>query len=250
MQEYAILSVNECAKVTPILSPNYGISPEFSQVPSALPLANAATIPDNFVTAFFALFDQLKLPIPTQLPAVTAPPNADIPILIYGAGTSAGQYSIQLLKLAGYTRVIATASPKHHAFLRSFGAAHVFDYNSPTLIDEIKNAAGGKVQLALDCVSAASTLSIVSKVISPQGTLALLLPIKEGSTVAGTKLHAQIPEATNPFEKSLNIIYVSSLAYQAVSIHCLSLYSLHRSIFLCRMTISGRTCFKKSFLTY
>jgi NADPH:quinone reductase-like Zn-dependent oxidoreductase len=207
------------------------ISLEFSQVPSALPLANAATIPDNFVTAFFVLFDQLKLPIPTQLPAATAPPNADVPILIYGSGTSVGQYSIQLLKLAGYTRVITTASPKHHASLRSFGAAHVFDYNSPTLVDEIQKAAGGKVQLALDCVSAESTLSIVSRVISPQGTLALLLPIKEGSSVAGTKLYTQLPEATNPFEKSVNIIYVTSLTYQAVSVDSLSLYSLYRSIF-------------------
>jgi NADPH:quinone reductase-like Zn-dependent oxidoreductase len=180
------------------------------------------------------LFDQLKLPIPTQLPAATAPPNADIPILVYGSGTTSGQYSIQLLKLAGYTRVITTASPKHHASLKSFGATHVFDYNSPTLIDEIQNAAGGKVQLALDCVSAEDTLSIVSKVISPQGTLALLLPIKEGSSVtgaAGSKLYAQLPEATNPFEKSVNIVYVSALLYHAVSIECSNLYFFYKSVF-------------------
>jgi NADPH:quinone reductase-like Zn-dependent oxidoreductase len=183
-------------------------------------LDKAATIPDNFLTAFYVLFDQLKLPIPTQLPAQTAPPNADVPILIYGSGSTAGQYSIQLLKLAGYTRIITAASPRHHATLKSFGATHVFDYNSPTLIDEIRNAAGGKVQLALDCVSAEGTIAIVSKVVSEEGTVAVLLPIKEGNSVtgaAGSTLHIQIPEGRNPFAKTVTIVYVSTFTYQTVS---------------------------------
>ncbi|KAJ7763525.1 hypothetical protein DFH07DRAFT_1059231, partial [Mycena maculata] len=52
------------------------------QIPDSLALAAAATIPDNFVTAFFTLFDQLSLPI---FPAPAPPPDHAIPILIYGA---------------------------------------------------------------------------------------------------------------------------------------------------------------------
>jgi len=196
-QEYTILSANECSKI-----------------PANLTLESAATVPDNFVTGFYVVFDQLKLPIPKELPAREAPPNADIPILVYGSGSTSGQYTVQLLKLAGYTRIIATASPKHHAGLRSLGAAHVIDYNSPTLIDDIAKAAGGKVKLALDCISAEGTTAIVSKVIDPEGTVCLLLPIKRGNAATSSELYTQLPEDNNPFPKSLNIIYVSTFMYQ------------------------------------
>jgi NADPH:quinone reductase-like Zn-dependent oxidoreductase len=186
------------------------------QVPANLTLEAAATVPDNFVTAFYVIFDQLKLPIPKELPAKEAPPNPDIPILVYGSGSTSGQYTIQLLKLAGYTRIITTASPKHHASLHSYGATHIIDYNSPTLIDDITKAAGGKVKLALDCISAEGTTAIVSKVIDPEGTVCLLLPIKQGNAAASSELFTQLPEDNNPFAKSLNIVYVSSFMYQKV----------------------------------
>jgi NADPH:quinone reductase-like Zn-dependent oxidoreductase len=220
-QEYVALGVNECSKVGG-KSYQHAISPiaHHAQVPPNMTLESAATIPDNFVTAFYVLFDRLKLPVPLELPATTPPKDADTPILIYGSGSTAGQYSIQLLKLAGYTRIITTASPKHRDALLSFGAAHVIDYNSPALTDDIIRAAGGKVPLALDCISAEGTLAAISKVLSPDGTIALLLPIKEGNAVTGapdSQLLTSIPEAKNPFEKSVNIVYVSSFTYQAVS---------------------------------
>jgi NADPH:quinone reductase-like Zn-dependent oxidoreductase len=130
-----------------------------------------------------------------------------------------GQYSIQLLKLAGYTRIVTAASPKHHDSLRSFGAAHVVDYNSPTFVNDIISAAGGKVPLVLDCVSAEGTLVTISKVLSLEGTIAVLLPVKEGNAVSGapgSDLLTSIPEAKNPFPKSVNIVYISSFTYQAV----------------------------------
>ena len=37
--------------------------------------------------------------------------------------------AIQIAKYAGY-RVIATASPANHAYVRSLGADHVVDYHS------------------------------------------------------------------------------------------------------------------------
>jgi hypothetical protein len=68
------------------------------QIPDSLPLDAAVTIPDNFVTAFWALFDNLKLTFPSVVPengiTVSPPPFADTPILIYGArATSSMQFS-------------------------------------------------------------------------------------------------------------------------------------------------------------
>ena len=46
-----------------------------SQIPDALSFENAVTYPDNLVTAFFTLFNQLSLPEPDDWPAKTAPTN-------------------------------------------------------------------------------------------------------------------------------------------------------------------------------
>jgi len=81
----------------------------FMQIPDNLSLEAAATIPDNFVTAFWALFDNLKLTFPSTIPqngtAVPSPPSADTPILVYGAGATSGQYAIQLLKPWSYSYI-------------------------------------------------------------------------------------------------------------------------------------------------
>lgn len=92
---------------------------------------------------------------------------------------------IQLLHAAGYKNVIATASRKHHDALRSLGATSVFDYNSPTLTEDVAKAVGGdgKLLLAVDTVTAEGTLTAIGKMISPQWQVALLLPIKEGNAV-------------------------------------------------------------------
>ncbi|KAF8167546.1 biotin/lipoyl attachment:Carbamoyl-phosphate synthase subunit L [Crassisporium funariophilum] len=202
MQEYCIESRSLVAKI-----------------PDTLPLEEAATIPDNFVCAFYTLFSQLGLPIPSTFPATVAPPLATSPILIYGAGSTAGLYAIQLLHLAGYKKIIATASLKHHDYLRSLGATDTFDYNSPTLVKDIAIAAGEdrKILFAMDCITTQSTLDILADILSPLATLAILLPIKAGNAVTGSldeEMYWEIPEERNRFPKGTKIIGVRTFNYQ------------------------------------
>ncbi|KAJ7698979.1 chaperonin 10-like protein [Mycena rosella] len=185
-----------------------------AKVPDKLALEAAATIPDNFVSAFYALFDQLALPVPAAFPASTPPPDHALPILIYGAGSTSGQYAIQLLHAAGYTNIVATASPKHHAFLRGLGATRVVDYASPTLAADITTG-GEQMALALDTISAEGTLAKIAQVLKPQGAVALLLPIKDGDTVAvgEAAMHMAVPEGRNPFTPETKIVYVRAFTY-------------------------------------
>ena len=82
---------------------------------------------------------------------------------MYGAGASAGQYTIQLLRLAGYTNILATASPRNHDLLHSLGANKCFDYRSPHLTKEILAATGGEpVKYAVDTIAVRSSLATVS----------------------------------------------------------------------------------------
>lgn len=191
------------------------------QIPDSLPLAEASTIPDNFVTAFYTLFNQLGLPHPTSFPALVSPPLAETPILIYGAGSTAGIYAVQLLNLAGYKRVIVTASKKHHEYLHSLGATHTFDYSSPTLVEDVGKAVGGdgKVLLAVDCITAESTLKLLSSIVSPLGKVALLLPIKEGGTVTNNHdqaLWMDYHEERSPFPKETAVLGVKTFNYREV----------------------------------
>ncbi|KAK0434020.1 chaperonin 10-like protein [Armillaria borealis] len=208
MQEYSIQSRTVCAKV-----------------PDSMPLAAAATIPDHFVTAFHTLFNELGLglPVPKTFRSLESPPLPSAPILIYGAGSTTGQYAIQLLHAAGYKNIIVTASPKHHEYLASLGAAATIDYRSLSLAEDVAKVAGGdgKVALAVDCITAEGTIVEVSKVISRTGTVALLLPIKEGNNVRGegdAPMYMSIPEGRNPFPKSVNVRGVRTFLYQEVSL--------------------------------
>lgn len=130
---------------------------------------------------------------------------------------------VRLLHLAGYKKIFATASAKHHDFLHSLGATDLFDYNRPTLIDDINNAVGGagKLTMAVDCITAESTMDILAKILSPTGSVALLMPVKEGTTLNNAledKLYLDlpIPDSLNPFQKGTNIIGVRTFLYQTV----------------------------------
>lgn len=190
------------------------------KVPKSFPSEQAATIPDNFVTAYYTLFNQLGLPNPSELPATTPPPNASTPILIYGGGASSGQYMIQLLALAGYKKILATASKHNHDYLLSLGATDVIDYSDPGLVEAIAKAAGGngKIPLAVDCISSeATSMTVLTKVISPSGKVALLLPLKEGHSVTNgedEEMYWEVRENKTPFPTGTKIILVRTFNYQ------------------------------------
>ncbi|KAG5644143.1 hypothetical protein DXG03_009037 [Asterophora parasitica] len=202
----------------------YSVQPRsvVSKIPDTLSLEEAATIPDNLITAFYALFTQsaygLGLDIPASFPPTTPPKEASIPILVYGAGSTTGQYTIQLLHAAGYKKILATASSKHHDYLRSLGATDTFDYSSPNLTNEIAKSIGGdgKVQLAIDSIATDQTLDNLAKVISPTGKAAFLLPFKKANKLTAEQLDEftmDFPEDNGPFAKPMKLIGVRSFLF-------------------------------------
>ncbi|KAG6911276.1 hypothetical protein DXG01_002115 [Tephrocybe rancida] len=191
-----------------------------SKVPDSLSLESAVTIPDNLITAFYTLFNQLELPTPPSFPVKETPPLATTPILIYGAGSTSGQYMVQLLRAAGYTNVLATASAKHHAYLKSIGATGTFDYNNPSLAEDVARFVGGdgKVPLVVDCIAAVPSMAALAKIVSPTGTAALLMPFKKTNTI--TVKHASdmtndLPQDNEPFSLEVKLLAVKTfLAFQ------------------------------------
>jgi NADPH:quinone reductase-like Zn-dependent oxidoreductase len=111
-----------------------------SPIPDSLSFESASVIPLGASTAACGLFEKDQLAL--QAPSIPPKPTGKT-LLIWGGSTSVGLNAIQLAVAAGY-EVFATASPKNFAYLKSLGASRVFDYNSPTVISDLKAAFKGK----------------------------------------------------------------------------------------------------------
>jgi threonine dehydrogenase-like Zn-dependent dehydrogenase len=118
----------------------------------------------------------LGLPLPWPVPA-DEPPHARDTILIWGGSSSVGQYALQILRHWGYSNLMATGSPKHHALLKELGASQVYDYRDPNVTKLILDAAG-TVLYILDCIgSKAGSLAPIVRIAKKGSKAAILLPI-------------------------------------------------------------------------
>ncbi|MGW5660955.1 quinone oxidoreductase family protein [Streptomyces sp. NPDC003758] len=105
-------------------------------------------------------------------------------VLVHAAAGGIGHLSVQLAKLAGAGRVIATASsPAKLDFARSLGADAVVDYTRPGWTEEVATAAGGRgVDLILDSVGGDVLLAGIG-LLAPGGRLVFY-----GSAGGGTEV--------------------------------------------------------------
>ncbi|HEX6344245.1 NADP-dependent oxidoreductase [Umezawaea sp.] len=77
-------------------------------------------------------------------------------VLVHAAAGGVGHLAVQVAKALGASRVIGTASPRNHDFVRSLGAEPVA--YGDALVDNVADLVGGdgKVDVALDCVGGAA----------------------------------------------------------------------------------------------
>jgi NADPH:quinone reductase-like Zn-dependent oxidoreductase len=99
-------------------------------------------------------------------------------------------YVIQLAALSGLD-VIATTSPKNFDLLKSYGAKHLLDYRSPTIVEEIQKLTDGKLEYIFDCYSAGGSVETTVKTLSPSGGhIVTVLPYDASKLDPKVKLHA------------------------------------------------------------
>ncbi|KAK4108547.1 GroES-like protein [Canariomyces notabilis] len=122
--------------------PDYGAFQQFAlaqselviPLPDSLSFEQGAIMPLAVTTAWNA-WTTINIPLNTRFT-----PQDNQAVLIWGGASSCGTFAIQTAKTLGFTRIYTTASPKHHAYLKSLGAHAVFDYHSPTVVSQIVNA--------------------------------------------------------------------------------------------------------------
>jgi NADPH:quinone reductase-like Zn-dependent oxidoreductase len=148
-------------------------------LPQGFTLAEAVTLPNNFVTVFHTLTTDLALETPWPKPQDYIHQDASKPILIWGGSSSVGQFAIQILRYYGYTHILATASRKNHDKLCSLGAKRVFDYNDADVVSQIlEEGNDGGIPLILDCIGSKSrSIALISKIAKSGARVAILLPV-------------------------------------------------------------------------
>ncbi len=99
-------------------------------IPSGVDLHAAAALPVNYLTAW-------------QMVRVMAAPGERETVLIHSAAGGVGLAAVQLCRLAG-ARVLGSASPGKHDFLRRQGVAHVFDSRQKEFAAEVRSVTGGR----------------------------------------------------------------------------------------------------------
>ncbi|KAH8807411.1 chaperonin 10-like protein [Xylogone sp. PMI_703] len=154
------------------MSEPHGTYAEFSVAPASttfylpptISFEAGAGLPLSFMTAALALYQYLRVPLPTT------PGQKDIPILIYGGASAVGAYALQLAKLSKLNPIITVAGSGID-FVKSLNAAtHIIDYRKGNVAEEIIAAANGKkLVLAFDAISNHGSYEHITKVLLASG---------------------------------------------------------------------------------
>ncbi|KAH8812111.1 putative alcohol dehydrogenase [Xylogone sp. PMI_703] len=126
LQEYAILETSSLSKT-----------------PDGFTDDEVATIPINLVTSFMALFTNFgfNFPAPWTKEAVNFDYGSE-KIVIIAAGSNAGKFAVQLAKMVNIGTIIAIAGLANENELRSFGATHVIDRHSESIVSQVHSITG------------------------------------------------------------------------------------------------------------
>ncbi|HVU70293.1 MAG TPA: NADP-dependent oxidoreductase [Ktedonobacteraceae bacterium] len=144
---------------------------ELAPKPRSLDHVQAAAVPLSALTAWQALFEHASL-------------IAGQTVLIHGAAGGVGVFAVQFARWAG-AHVMATASARHHAFLRELGVTQIIDYTTQRF-EEI----GQQVDLVFDLVGG-DALKQSWQVVRPGG--ALVSVVSPRPSFAEAKAHKVRP---------------------------------------------------------
>ncbi|GJE89862.1 zinc-binding alcohol dehydrogenase family protein [Phanerochaete sordida] len=140
----------------------------------------AATLPVAVETAAFGLYNRkgsggIELAAPWIVDGRGK--YAGEPILVVGGASAVGQQAIQFAKLSGFGPIITTGSVHNSAFLKSLGATHVLDRNSPLseLSRSIAAITSAPLKVAYDAISSPETQNAAYAALAPGGQLVHVL---------------------------------------------------------------------------
>lgn len=142
--------------------------------PKSLTFEEAAGIPIAAETAYRSLHEAAKI-------------ARGQTVLIHGAAGGVGTAAVQIAKAAG-ARVIGTALPDNHDFLRSLGADQVIDYRGQRFEDVVRN-----VDIVLNTVNPEANARSIAMV-RPGGVLVSIIGPPDAVACEAAKIRCARPD--------------------------------------------------------
>ncbi|KAL9585333.1 MAG: hypothetical protein Q9212_001592 [Teloschistes hypoglaucus] len=154
-----------------------------AKVPSSLTDDDGTSLICNVIAPFWAIFGADGLALPFPFPGDTSSFDySKETIVIIGAGSNCGKYAVQSCALAGFGRIIVTASKgKNEGELKGYGAAHIIDRHDSDQEAQIRALVGDDLIYAFDAVNLDHTLGLSILSNTKKGTLACIVPGKANS---------------------------------------------------------------------
>ncbi|KAI1064383.1 hypothetical protein LB506_007996 [Fusarium annulatum] len=133
-----------------------------THLPDNISLEDGSVLPVGMLTASIALFDGLGLPMREKTD------EEDGAILVWSGASAVGISVMQIAHSLGWS-VYATASPKHHEWLKTLGAKDVWDYLDPQVAQKIAatlKASGKRIRGVIDARAEASSFDSVAEILT------------------------------------------------------------------------------------
>lgn len=189
----------------------YSIVPAHTtaKIPDNITFEQAAAIPLAALTAVVGLYSSTRL----ALPEPSNPAKEDIPLVIYGAASAVGYYTLQLAIKSNIHPIICVAgkSQDHvRGLLDPSKGDAIVDYRDgdAAVVEGIRKALGGRKLLhAYDAVSEKGSYQNLSQVLEPESKITLVLPGKEYDIPAHIKQTVTNVGAVHDSEKDLGYRY-------------------------------------------
>ncbi|KAF5371197.1 hypothetical protein D9758_004229 [Tetrapyrgos nigripes] len=161
-----------------------------AKIPENLSYSQAASVPLGLTTASVGLFSNE----PTGLgldPSFDLNVKHSGPVLVIGASTSVGQFSIQLLRLVKLSPIIAYASAHQFDYLKSLGATEFIDRKQVSFSDlpaAVKKITSEPIKLVYDAFSSAESEQAGYDILADGGTIIVTTGDQIKNKVDGKKV--------------------------------------------------------------
>lgn len=110
---------------------------------------------------------------------------------MYGGSSGVGLFTIQLAKLMGH-QVVTACGARNFDLVKSYGADAVVDYKDADAVAKIKEATGGGVHKALDCISLPDSNAFTLACFAPgKGQMNVILPPDAAAVAAHPDIDVQ-----------------------------------------------------------
>ncbi|RBR19302.1 hypothetical protein FVER53590_08368 [Fusarium verticillioides] len=133
-----------------------------THLPDNISFKEGSVLPVGILTAAIAAFDGLGLPMREKAS------KEDGAILVWSGASAVGVSAVQIAHALGWT-VYATASPKHHGWLKTLGATDAWDYRDFSVAQRIATAlkaSGTKIRGVIDARAEGSSFSSVAQILT------------------------------------------------------------------------------------